>query len=88
MVDLLLACPSMHDLETRKTVLDMLPPQILHAIRHHAQTRAHVMNIVRACQNYTGGLDTLVTAVRFFEGDSIPMQALDRFLARAGQERG
>jgi len=82
LVDLLLKCPAIQDTEARKAVLEMLPPQIFHAIRHHAQNRVHVLNIVRTCQNYPGGLDALREAVRSFNGGMFCMQEIDEFLGR------
>jgi hypothetical protein len=82
LVDLLLACPTMQDTEARKAVLEMLSPQIFHAIRHHAQNRVHVLNIVRTCQHYPGGLDALRKAVRSFDGGTFCMQEIDEFLGR------
>jgi hypothetical protein len=79
LVDLLLACPSMQDPETRKAVLEMLPSQISNAIRHHAQNRVHVLNIIRTCQNYSGGLEALIDGVRFFDGGQFCMQEIEDF---------
>jgi hypothetical protein len=76
---LLMPCPSLQDAETRKTVLEMLPAQIFNSIRHHASNQVHVLNIVRTCTNYPGGLDALIEAVRFFDGGTACMQAVDDF---------
>lgn len=78
LVDLLLQCPSIQETGTRQTLLTRLPTQIQSAILHHDRADVHVMRIVTICQNYEGGLARLIEAVRFFERDSRPMQALDR----------
>lgn len=79
LASLLLPCPAMQDTEARKTLLEMLPAQIFNSIRHHASNQVHVLNIVRTCNNFPGGLDALIEAVRFFDGGTLCMQAVDAF---------
>lgn len=80
LVDLLLLCLVIQDKSTRNDVLSFLPDNVRNAIPRRDQARADVVNIVRTCQNYTGGLDELIEAVRSLEGNSVPMQAVDAFM--------
>lgn len=80
LVILLLKCPSMDDKGTRNDVLAFLPDNVRNAIPRRDQARADVVNIVRTCQNYTGGLDELIEAVRSFDGGTLFMDEVDEFL--------
>jgi len=79
LVDLLLACPSMADGSARDTVVQQLPPAIINSISRAPHSKVDVWNIVNTCRNYNGGIDALVEAVRFFDGGTTQMQALDKF---------
>ncbi|MBP1468312.1 CHAT domain-containing protein [Candidatus Chloroploca sp. M-50] len=79
LVELLLACPAMQDSHQRGSVLDFLEAHVRSAIPHHAQSRADVLSIVTTCNNYPGALDALLDGVRFFDGGTVAMQAVDDF---------
>jgi len=79
LVDRLLACPSVAERSARDAVVQQLPPAISNSIARNAHSKVDVLNIVNTCRNYNGGIDSLVEAVRFFDGGTIQMQALDDF---------
>lgn len=83
LVRLLLSTPSVANRELRETIVQGLPSQISNSIVRSSQTRLDVTNMVRATLNYPDGLDALMTQVRYFEGDSYPMRAIDEFLHSA-----
>jgi hypothetical protein len=68
------------DSNNRNTIVDQLPARIRDGLSHSTQARVHVLNIVRTCLNYSGGVESLIEAVRFLEGDSLPMQQLESFV--------
>jgi hypothetical protein len=80
LVELLCACPAMADTSTREAVIAQLPEQVRHGITRHPATKVDVMNIVRRCLDYADGPAALLQAVAFFEGDSLPMQAVHAWL--------
>ncbi len=80
LVNALLECPTMTDRELRSAVLRDLPAKIANKIRDASQSKYHVIDIVYTCLNYENGLTELVKALRNFEEDSLPMQALDKVL--------
>ena len=82
LVDRLLACPAISDRRSHETVLDLLPREIVHTIRRSDVVRIDVINIVRACSLYSGGIDRLIGAVNTIEGNSLPMRQVDDFLRR------
>lgn len=77
MVAALLACPTMSDRHTRDTVVNDLPNDIKNNSRRNAQDNVDISNIVTACTNYPNGVHELIETVRFYEGGSILMKALD-----------
>lgn len=77
LVEALLACPTVGNRNTRDTVLNDLPSDVKVNIRRNDVDRVDVSNIVTACLNYTNGIHELIEAVRFYEGNSIPMQKVD-----------
>lgn len=81
LVDALLACPTMSNRQTRDTLVDSLPSQIKGNVQRSSADRVDVTNLVTTVLNYRDGLSELVERVRAFEGDSLPMQNLDRLLS-------
>jgi len=79
LVDLVLACPSMADRSARDAVVQQLPPAITNSISRNPHSKVDVWNIVNTCRNYNGGIDALIEGVRFFDGGTTQMQALDDF---------
>lgn len=80
LVEKFLACPIIGNRHSRDAVVKQLDDQILHAIARNAVDKVDVMNIVETCLNFSNGLQELVDAVGFFEGDSTPMQQLRAFV--------
>jgi len=80
LVDALLACDNMRNRDTRNTIVDDLPVDIRSNIQRNPGNRVDVINIVNTCLNYPNGIDELIRFVRFYEGDSSAMRALDRLI--------
>ncbi len=80
LVEKLLACSSLRSKETRETIIKQLSDQITDKIERRSTVRGDIMSIVDTCLEYPGGLEEFIIIVRFFEGNSIPMQHLDHFL--------
>ena len=81
-VKLLLACPIMSNPGGRQSVVAQLPGTIRHSFGLAAQISPiqEVTMLVSACFNYPKGLAILLEAVEFFESDSLPYQALERYV--------
>ncbi|MCS7483284.1 hypothetical protein ACFFQW_47585 [Umezawaea endophytica] len=77
LVDALSALGVMVDVAGRQVVLEQLRSEIGAAVRYHAQTRLHVVSILRTCQRYEGGLAELAGVLRDVEGDSLAMRHFD-----------
>lgn len=84
LIEALLACPTVSNRGMRDTVVNDLPSDIKMNIRRNDVDRIDVANLVTACLNYTNGLSELIESVRFYEGNSLPMQQLDRVRAQYG----
>lgn len=81
LVTALLACPSMDDRQTRNDIVNNLPDAIKSNIKRSDTARVDVINIVNTAANYANGLEELITWVRFYEGESLSMQAVDELLS-------
>ena len=81
LVNALLACPSMDDRQTRNDIVNNLPDAIKSNIKRSDTARVDVINIVNTATNYANGLEELITWVRFYEGESLSMQAVDQLLS-------
>lgn len=81
LIDALLEVPCVLEDDTRRILVAQLKPDIAKAIAYHAKPRYHVINIVRTCLNYDGGLAELLALVESLEGDSLPVLALRRTVA-------
>lgn len=80
LVNALLRCHPISDRHTRDSIIDDLPDGIGGRIPRHAVDRTDVMNVISVCVNYPNGLTTLLEIVRWHEGDSIAMQAVDEMV--------
>ena len=69
-VDALLEVPSVRDEQTRGLVLSRMRREIAEAVPHQQRSRLHVIELVRTCQDYDGGLDDLLRVLRELEGES------------------
>jgi hypothetical protein len=76
-IDAILLVPSMGDYSARMAILSSLSPRIRDAIPRSAIARVEILNTVRTCQNYSGGMQELVAAIRVIERDSESMKDLD-----------
>lgn len=73
-VDALLEVPSVRDEPGRRMVLSRLRREIAEAVPHHQRARLHVIELVRTCRDYDGGLDDLLRVLRELEGESNPVR--------------
>ncbi|MEK8017026.1 MAG: protein kinase, partial [Candidatus Parabeggiatoa sp.] len=80
LIALLLECPSLRDIDTRRSLLKMLPHHIVDHIKVGNTIKEAVINIVEVCMNYPEGLKHLFNAVRFFDEKTVPFQTLSDFL--------
>jgi hypothetical protein len=82
-----LAAPSVADDNSRQTVLRLLPNDFRGGIPHSSYPRIHVVEMITAAANRSGGLKSLVRAVRILEGDSVAMKRLDDLILELDAER-
>ncbi|QQQ74369.1 hypothetical protein IOD16_24690 [Saccharothrix sp. 6-C] len=77
----LMALPSMRREDSRRLVLDLLPPAITALVPHHPTDALHVSGLLLACLEHEGGLNALRHALHVVEGeDSTPMARIDTLL--------
>jgi hypothetical protein len=77
----LMALPSMQREESRRLVLDLLPPAITAAVPHHPNGALHVSGLLLTCLEHEDGLNALRHALHLVEGeDSTPMARIDTLL--------
>ncbi|MCP4701800.1 MAG: hypothetical protein GY862_33815 [Gammaproteobacteria bacterium] len=86
LINLLLECPSVNSPEDRRALLAELPSHIADAIKGNNSSRMHVLNIVNSCATHADGLELLFDAVRFFDGETVPFQALAGFIDEAANK--
>jgi hypothetical protein len=75
----LLACPCMETKEKRTDVIRELG-DLRHDIKRRNDNRSDVKNILECCLKYENGLQTLMQAIRFYEGDSLPLKNLQAII--------
>jgi hypothetical protein len=76
LIEALLACPTLQTREGRDDVIAQLPAEIRNGIPRRDNLRADVIKLLEHCQNYTGGLQSLLDALDFYEGSSNPFMAV------------
>lgn len=77
----LMAVPSLRREESRRLVLDLLPPAIAAAVPHHPTTALHVSGLLLTCMEHRDGLNALRHALHAVEGEgSTPMSRIDTLL--------
>jgi len=81
-IDAILACPSMKDSQLRQTIIQQLPSQISTSIPSLPHAKAHVINIVDTCLNFSGGLKELIEAIRSLDDGTEAMQVLDGLIQK------
>lgn len=79
--DRLLEVPTITQEAGRRLVMDQLRPEMANAVPYFAQSRLHILSLLRTCMNYPGGVEELLTAVRLVEGNSTPIRLLDETVA-------
>ncbi len=86
LVNALLSCPSISDPAMRGDIINLLPNDIRNNIPRRSSARADVRNIVKTCQDYSGGLEKLLETIRNFEGNSLPLQEVERLVVKSGAQ--
>jgi tetratricopeptide (TPR) repeat protein len=76
LIELLLKCPSIKDAKKRQVVVSELPHYIRESVENSDNSKEHVLNIVNACVNFDKGIAELISAIRFFDEETIPFQTL------------
>src|SRR5262245_33138976 len=76
LVDALLKCPIMKSRQGRDSVINELG-DIGTNVKRSDAAKEDVMNIVRACENRTKGIDTLLNIVKWYEGSSTAIRRLE-----------
>ncbi|MGW6442029.1 effector-associated domain 2-containing protein [Lentzea sp. NPDC055074] len=74
LVDALLAVPCVRDDEGRRLLLSRLRSEIAHAVPRQSRARLQVIELVRTCLDYEGGIDDLLRVLHEIEGESIPVR--------------
>jgi predicted phosphodiesterase len=85
LVDLLLACDTLLERTVRDQLVVRLGNAIAPYIARHSSPRMDVSAIVGTCADRPYGIERLVEAVRWLEGESRQMHAIDDFVDRARQ---
>jgi hypothetical protein len=85
LITAILDVPSMSDRDSRRAIINILKPAIKDAIPQNPAARIEVLNTIRTCQNFSGGLRELVGAIRLIEGSSKAMANLDATILRIGE---
>ncbi|MFE9748862.1 hypothetical protein ACFYOT_28485 [Saccharothrix saharensis] len=84
----LMAVPSLQREESRRLVLDLLPPGLAAAVPHHPTAALHVSALLLTCLEHEGGLNALRDALHVVEGEgSTPMWRITALL-RAQSDLG
>jgi hypothetical protein len=74
LVEALLACDPMKTTQSRDQVVADLPAEIGNKIKRHSNTKQDVDSIITTCMQFAGGVEKLLEAVRYYEGDTIAWQ--------------
>jgi hypothetical protein len=74
LVEALLTCRMMRDRDTRDSIVEKLDTNIKTTIRRNSNDRVDISNIISRCQDWPHGLQQLIDAVEFYEGDTPAMR--------------
>ncbi|WP_428268392.1 SUMF1/EgtB/PvdO family nonheme iron enzyme [Haliangium sp.] len=85
---LLADCLTLRDPYAQHEIILRLPRDVGNKLPSGASLQVLLAALTRLCAEYPGGLVALGDAVRYFEGETIPMRALDTFLAAHAQSTG
>jgi hypothetical protein len=80
----LLLVPAVFDDGSRREIINLLPSQLRDALPRSPVPRVQVLTMVSTCQNYAGGLRSLIRAIRLVEGDSLAMEKVDNLILELG----
>jgi CHAT domain-containing protein len=78
---LILECPTMQSPGGRAQVIGALKPAIRNAAPNNGAALMEMVGLLKICENHRHGIQDLVEELRNYEDGSIPMQAIDDFLA-------
>ncbi|WP_428269293.1 effector-associated domain 2-containing protein, partial [Haliangium sp.] len=81
LVELLHDCQAMQSEADLQEVAKRLPPELSRRVPYANNLQKHMLGLVETCVDRRDGIAHLIGAVRFFEGDTDPMRAIDDFLA-------
>ncbi|WP_285744613.1 hypothetical protein [Lentzea sp. NBRC 105346] len=77
LVDALLAVPTLRSEDGRRTLLELLRPEIANAVPYNPRPRLQVIGLLRTCLEYERGLENLMATLRDIEGgESLPIRRL------------
>ncbi len=74
LTEALLKCESVENRNTRKLIVDNLPDPIKLTISREEEDKMDVAGIVNRCLDHDNGLASLISTVRYFEGNTIWMK--------------
>lgn len=80
LTDLLLKCAAIRRDAQRAAVLDLLPSEIMQRINRGDTAITDVLQIVKKCNDYEGGIEKLYRATVFVDGNTRSVQAVATFL--------
>lgn len=80
LVDKLLKCAAISNKMQREVILELLPAEVTQRIVRGNTDITDVLQIVKKCTEYDGGIEELVKATRFIDGNTRSVQAVVEFL--------
>ena len=84
LVDTLLECPTMRNLNRRNSIIDTLPPKIKNLIVIGNAPRDDVLSIITTCLDFPGGIEFLIERLKRREGSSFAMQDIIELVEKLG----
>jgi hypothetical protein len=73
LVEALQECPTLSDKEGRDNCIKLLDEPLPNQIKRQQAVKDDLLNIVSTCENYKGGIESLVRAMQQIEKDSLHM---------------
>ncbi len=81
LVKLLERCSVLRDVHARSELVSRLPHAIQCKVPHASSLRLWLSGLVRICADHEGGIRALYEQIRWFEGTSTHLRAIEAFLA-------